>query len=134
MDVPYIAQGDVDGCLVACVAMVTGCTYEEIRARVAPSYQGGIHTVIAHDLLADLGYAVMVRYRHIPHLRRDREVWPCPPFAPVHICGVNVPSGHHAVVLRADGRVLDPWNPARTSLAHPDYRSVDHIDGIFKVR
>lgn len=131
--ITYVAQEESDGCLVACIAMATGRTYAEIRAIVAASYSGGIHSVIAHDVLADLGYAVMVRYKHIPHLKRNRDAWPIAPFAPVHICGVDATTGPHAIVLLDTGEVYDPWTRDRHDLLHSDYTQIDHIDGVFKV-
>ena len=132
-DIDYIPQLEDDGCLVACVAMVTGRPYADIRQLCAPSYNEGIHEIIADDLLGELGYAVMRRYRHVPHLKRERAVWPCPPFAPVHICYVDATRGPHAVVMLRTGDIYDPWKRERLTLAHPDFGVIDHIDGVFKI-
>lgn len=131
--IKYIAQEESDGCLVACVAMVTGRTYKEIRAMAGPAYKDGINYVVANDILADLGYAVMCRYRHQARVGGDRPEWPCTPFAPVHIAYVIVTAGSHAAVVQSDGLVLDPWSIDRRSLLDPVYREIHHIDGIFRV-
>lgn len=133
MDMKYVAQEEPGGCLVAAIAMVTGLSYWRIRQMVEPSYQDGIHGVIANDVLAELGYAVMTRYRHRPHLKRDREIWPCPPFAPAHIVHLHATRGPHAVAMDAFGRVFDPWKVEREGLAHPDYQAIDYIEGVFRV-
>lgn len=33
--------------------------------------------------------------------------------------------------MLADGRVLDPWDRARDTLAHPAYRKVNQIVGVW---
>lgn len=131
--IEYIAQEEPGGCLVACVAMVTGRSYATIRQLCASSYNNGIHEVIADDILGELGFAIVRKYKHIPRLKTDRLDWPLLPFAPAHICLVHATQGAHAVVMLHTGDVYDPWNASRQNLRHPDYTQIDHITGIFKV-
>lgn len=133
VNIRRVAQEEPDGCLVACIAMVSGRSYAEIRAMCAASYNQGIHDVIADNVLDELGFAVRRRYRHNSRLKIDRTEWPCAPFAPVHIFTADVPAGHHAAVLLSDGVVLDPWTTARTVLTHPDYLKIDSIAGYWAV-
>jgi hypothetical protein len=131
--IDYVAQEEDDGCVVACLAMVVGATYSQIRAMVDAQFKHGMHQVVAHGVLAELGYAVATRYRHVPHLRADRPAWPCLPFARAHICWVTATRGAHAVVMLSTGDVYDPWTRDRGDLLHPDYREVGSIDGVFHV-
>jgi len=130
----YVAQKEPNGCMVAAVAMVTGCTYDEIR-EICTAVWGprGISQPVAHDILAELGFATVTRYRYQPRLGRDRSDWPCAPFAGAHIAQVLVAAGTHAVAMDEHGVVLDPWDSSRKTLTHPAYQKVDYIDGIYFV-
>lgn len=128
----YVPQKDMDGCLVAATAMVAGRSYDEIKAMCAKPYaKGHMFDLIARDVLADLGFAVMTRYRKIPRLDIYRDEWPCGPFAPAHIVQTRVAAGTHAVAMDEAGNVFDPWKRKRTSLTHPDYLEIDYVDGFF---
>jgi hypothetical protein len=63
------------------------------------------------NVLEHYGFAYQTRYHHLARLCRDRDVWPCEPWADLHFCEVinTRASGQHAIVLLRDGRVLDPW-------------------------
>jgi hypothetical protein len=128
----YVAQKDPFGCLIAAVAMVSGQTYDAIRAMC--SEHEAINDYIADDVLGELGFAVMRRYKYQMRFKRDRAVWPCEPFAPTHMVYVTATQGPHAVVMDDSGVVYDPWDRTRTSLQAAVYTQVHHIDGIFKVR
>lgn len=137
--ITYVAQEESGGCLVACVAMVTGRTYKEVRALCADAYNDGIHDFIADNILEHLGFAIARRWIGQPRLQKrfgervDRAPWPCDPFAPAHICLVHATLGPHAVVMLHDGVVYDPWSIDRHSLRDPVYTQVDHVTGVWKV-
>lgn len=76
-------------------------------------------------MLAENGYAV--RRLH----QRTKAPWPCPPFAPVHLVTVQL-AGPHLVVMRDDGRVLDPGDRGRRNLSL--YPIVTSIAGVYRVR
>lgn len=120
--------------MVAAIAMVTGRTYRDIREICASAYDQGIHWVIAQDVLGHLGYAVMTKYEYRPRRKDYRSKWPCAPFAPAHIIVLEAAQGAHAVAWDENGCVYDPFDPERRSLGHSDYRTIHHIDGIFRVR
>lgn len=133
-EIVYVKQKEPDGCMVACVAMVTGKSYEEIREMCSPAYNGGINEIIADSILQDFGFATIRKYKHIPRIKQDREGWPIiAPFAPTHICLVNATQGAHAVVMDQNGEILDPFKPERHSLLHPDYSQVHWVAGYFQV-
>ncbi len=130
----HIRQQDENGCMVACLAMVTGQTYEQVRddALAMGKTLGTGGGLIEHDLisyLTDRGYAVGRKYKWFG-MNVQRDKWPADPFAPVHICAVNGP-GRHGVVLLADGRVFDPMfdEPRQFS----DYADVAYMLGVWNV-
>ena len=135
----YVAQLDGYGCAVASLAMIAGWSYAEMKAWLATRgltakrMEGGLHEGIWTEALNQLGFVYERRYAHDSLAGATRMPWPSAPFAPIHLCCVEVPSGEsHAIVMLDDGRVLDPWDRSRDSLAHPDYRKVNQIVGVWR--
>lgn len=137
MNIGLIRQKDPYGCALACLAMVTGKAYEEVRAAfVGHDFgvstrelrTGGISYVAVDGYLSDHGYAVRRLARYDPVLNLHRDPWPVEPFAPVHVCEVITSMGH-SVVMLADGTVLDPnrEEPGRLS----DYAAVNYVAGVY---
>lgn len=131
--IQHVRQKHAKGCVIACLAMVTGIPYDE----VGRGFHGdrniegmGYH---AYDVwLNERGYAVIRRYKHFSPLHADRLEVPLTPFADAHIVAVNLPCrASHAVVMDATGAVLDPNKDMPCTMA--DYPSVDYVAGIFKV-
>lgn len=105
-----IAQKHPFGCAIACVAMATGLDYDEIIKDFSGYNfnEGGVDHQCVEDYLAERGYATRRIFVHAGYKRKDRDVWPCAPFADVHIvCGVRDGYGHSVIWLR-DGTVIDP--------------------------
>lgn len=119
------------GCGAACIAMIHGVTYEQAIAMFpgVDFEKNGIGWMQADSLLGDLGYAVRRIYAK-NHLWQDREEWPPPPFAKVHLCQV-VTSMCHFVVMDSSGVVLDPLCDDPKTLR--SYEKVNHVAGIFDV-
>lgn len=130
----YVAQEEPQGCAVACLAMILGCTYAEARARIHVDTSKGITSTVYDGALVEAGFALARVYRHDPVRGVKREAWPPPPFAPIHIASTETAQGGHAVVMLVDGTVLDPWDRSRTTLRHPDYLAVHCVAGIWRVR
>jgi hypothetical protein len=133
----WVGQEDSHGCLVACLAMVTGTAYKDVRqwfidgGQVFHGVGGGTIHFYVEQFLSEHGYASMLKYRHVQPGNRPRDTWPLPPFAPAHIVGVNG-AGRHGVVLTSDGVVLDPENRSPRHLS--DYQEVGYMIGIWNVR
>lgn len=136
--VRYVAQPNGYGCAIACVAMIVGKPYDEMetwfleqglpRTRMEQGLWEGQYM----EALDRLGFVYVRRYRCDAFINgQQRDEWPPKPFAPVHICCADVPAGHHAFVMLADGSVLDPYKRERTSIAHPDYLKVDQVLGVW---
>lgn len=140
----HILQEDANGCGPACLAMVTGTPYRQVRDwfRVR-AWQNAQHdgrqltdaereSVEAHDFvrngithfeiehyLADHGFASARMFATIrPDERRDP--WPPTPIVDAYICAMQVTCGTHYVVWLRDGRVLDPAT-GETTFADPRY-------------
>jgi hypothetical protein len=128
-----VQQRGPDDCGVATVAMLLDVPYDEAMRLLAVPY--GKRSVIDSAIDAALlehGRVVGRRYRYNPLTGKPREDWPPKPFAPRHYALVQVAAGYHAVAMDGAGRVLDPWDERRTSLAHPDYLAVDQVVGVWE--
>jgi len=139
IEVRYVAQPNGYGCSIACVAMVLGKTYDEMEAWFLDAgltrerMEKGLWRGIYYAALHRHGFALVERWHHDPIANVKGPVWPIAPFAPVHICAVDVTVGSHAIVMAGDGTVLDPFKRERTTIDHPDYHKVDSITGVFQV-
>src|SRR6185312_16558231 len=101
----------------AAVAMIVGKSYEEVAAASTRNFDNGVVQIEDwFDYLFEHGFTSHRVYRvtHLRGVNRERDVWPPLPFAPLHLCSVTVPQGAHAVVMQADGTVLDPNSVTRT--------------------
>lgn len=141
-----VMQEHPNGCGIACLAMVTGLGYAQVRdtlteflPRERDYGEEGIHHGIAEWLLGRLGYAWRTLYAGHLH-----DPWPPEPFAPVHIAQVRQPSGNtHYVVVTNDGIVFDPldgehkrladWDGRSGSVSNPKFSGVNNVMGIWRV-
>lgn len=124
MSVQWVGQEEQWGCGCAAVAMLTGRTYQQIKEHVERDQdQDGMHSGAWEEVLAEHGYAVAKIYRvsAYPWQNCERDVWPPPPWADLHLAEVVVSGGSrgsHMVVMLADGTVLDPLTPEPRRLAN----------------
>jgi hypothetical protein len=135
-NVRWVRQEEHMGCIVACIAMVTGQTYAEARAAFAPdrdfAVQGGSPVFDVDWQLAKAGFAT-ARVWKSWHAKPD-EPWQ-PPFVPGHVHVVQVDThpkaGAHSVVLLPDGTVLDPDTPTPRRIS--DYRAVETFETVVPI-
>lgn len=140
----FVRQEDPRGCLVACVAMVTGHSYQSARewfANIGKTFAGPDGGLLDIDVMAYLGtygYAYDRRYRWWG-ANRPRENW-TKPFAPAHIVAV-ASNGAHAVVMTREGFVFDPADDhaSRVAAGLPpktlaDYSNVEYVLGVWNAR
>lgn len=130
----HIQQQDTHGCLVACLAMATGDRYESVREWFTDRGEkfaggGGITVFEVEAYLGERGFAYRRYYRWLPG-NTLRTSWPTPPFAPIHIVGVNG-AGRHGVVMLHDGTVLDPSDATPRSIE--SYSEVAYVIGVWRV-
>lgn len=111
----WVRQEDRCGCGIACLAMITGQSYHEVKSAWPTDWdfqEDGILIDDAMQYLGDRGIPYDRRYRFALGRNRVgrqqlREGWP-QVFAPIHIISVN--GSRHDVVLLADGTVFDPMS------------------------
>lgn len=143
----YVKQRSAIDCGIAALAMACNRTYERVAEGLVTGGSGlirlseamgteGLNDDLAKDWLRLQGWSWQEVARNVWqrggfHARRP---WPPHPFATVHICFVEATKGWHYCVLDFDGSVRDPAAKERTSLAHPDYKRVGSVIGLFKVR
>lgn len=130
--VRWVGQEDGNGCGIACLAMLSGHTYQEVRADFDVTL---MRSHVDYDQwLTEQGYALARRYRWWKGA--ERAAWPPAPWADVHLCEVLVPGfvgGSHMVVMLADGTVLDPLS--RESVRRLiDYECVYHVSAVTPYR
>lgn len=137
--IEWVRQEDSYGCVVATCAMLTGRTYREMKdffversgdPDIGLSSKNGLTHYNAEFALHEAGYWAQLKYRWYLN-NQERPAWPPEPWAPVHYCQVVVRGGSgagHAVVMLADGTVLDPVAPEPHRLE--DYEKVSLVIGL----
>jgi len=131
----YVYAKRNNSCVVACLAMVTGQTFERTLKGLGPYWEDkgqfeGIGDDVFEEYLAARGWAVQnIRHEYAPEIRL-RTKWPPKPWAQLHVADV-FDQGMHAVVMCADGYVLDPNDTKKHSLA--DYHRVFGVTGLWKI-
>jgi hypothetical protein len=137
----HVQQDDYAGCMVACLAMVTGKSYAEVKAWEGFSgknFRDPSQGLTYHDAmqyLTDHGFATALRFRWLPGCKDDghhtRDPWPTAPYAPAHI--ISVQGSRHAVVLLPDGAVFDPQQATPRHIGEFGV-DVAYMIGVFKVQ
>jgi hypothetical protein len=117
MTVTLIKQKDVNGCCIACIAMVTNESYDIIKnffLSLKPNTNFERHGICWDDIAEYLnhkGYTYQFYYRARLGIPDSRPVWPLKPFAPIHIMNVMLGtnnSNSHAIVMDNNGIIYDP--------------------------
>ena len=122
----WVGQADKNGCVVACLAMLTKTAYWKVAGYFSNNelWDDGITEGKMADYLAELGYAV----RRLEW--KSGRKWPPKPFADAHIVMV-LPVAYaemgHCVVWMRDGTVLDPGDPEPGKIS--DYFAVRSVIG-----
>ena len=130
----YVTQKDKYGCALACMAMIVGITYNEIKCMWPEKYgtNEGIADFMQVSFLFNHGYIGHTIYATEAHtqIKRADKQW-IKPFAPIHIVSTITSNGPHAVVWHNNGDVDDPNNVRVKSI--DDYKVVG-ITGYWKIR
>lgn len=142
MKVRFAAATIPETCYHACLAMVTGYSYETVIQTFAKYAEReelvgeGLEDAVAFEWLARRGFAVQQLFHESELDGLLHNPWPPIPFAPVHILGVQSlgSHAHHAVVMLHTGMVLDPNDNVRTERPISDYRRVYDCTGIWDLR
>jgi hypothetical protein len=132
MTIERVEQRHRYGCTAAAVAMVLGKPYDEVqRCSRVDFNKNGYDLEAWFDYLFQEGF-VYHRMNRFVRLQGGipRAIWPPLPFAPVHICIVTGVEGGHAVVMLADGSVLDPSREGPLTLS--DYFETQVVYGFWR--
>lgn len=128
----WVRQEHASGCGPACLAMVLDVSYGEACALIEASpahgkgrdwVSGGTNHFALDHILQQHGFWRQRTYR----AWEPEGNWPPEPWAPVHLCQIEQPSGNaHFVVMLADGTVLDPMRdgPPHGLGVYPDVLNV----------
>jgi len=132
MEVTLVPQDDDNGCVPACLAMILGCSYEDVTKDFDADFtKKGVTAELISEYLGDRGYSV-VRKSVECYVHKDfgREML-LTPFAPIHIVhlkhSVNSDS-YHVVVMDSQGKLLDP-----AESSEEDVRSAYQILEVFGI-
>ena len=135
----YVEQKSDWDCVIACLAMVTNQTYEEVlrEFRGYCEYFGDERGVVSdgigdrafYDYLTEHGYVYAVVGEEYLVSLEKRIQWPAEPFAPIHVVGVDSDGVPHSVVMTWNGVVYDPEDMAKIGLW--EYEKVGEIVGIW---
>jgi len=132
-----IKQQHARGCGPAVLAMVCNQTYEDVVQSFGEHdfEKKGLYWPDLVHYLEAAGFALRMKSKVEGWSNRtERECWPLPPFAPIHIAEVKVAESSpviHWVVMLHEGTVLDPLSSEPRMLA--DFHEVYHIAGLYYV-
>jgi len=133
--VKYVETQQENGCVIACVAMITGQTFKQTLVGFEEFWNNegkleGTGDEPFFQYLSARGYAM----QHVSHDYRPEdkliEPWPLKPWAPIHTLDVYS-EGPHAVVMLHDGTILDPNDRHIKSI--DEYHRVYAMQGIWKI-
>jgi hypothetical protein len=109
LPIKHVRQEDPYGCGHACLAMILGKSYSDVRAELGDPGRGQTHQLWL-EMLGRHGHTYQHFFRYNPVTNQPREPWPLQPWAPVHLASVDAGHGpgSHVIVINHDGTVLDP--------------------------
>jgi hypothetical protein len=130
----HTKQVDTYGCVVACGAMLTGKTYEQVKQDLREVLHGGVNDDAVLPYLYHEGFFAR-KVTRFNLITQDVVEWPPKPFAPVHWCRVLTKldnTAAHAVLMDNEGIIYDPLldGPAYNGFA--DYARVYWVAGLWK--
>lgn len=125
------------GCGIACVAMLTDRTYNDVRD-IAPWFceKCGVETEPIDHLLSSLGYSVRRLHQFREFDGKPEALWPPQPFAPIHLALVMQTAKDyeaHYVVVDGHGNVSDPADVKPELCGLSRYHDVLWVAGVYRV-
>lgn len=123
-----IEQRGLHDCQIAVCAMILGVSYDEARAHYPAKIGRGFSELYIDNILVEHGYAIARKYHANCAAGRKREPWPPKPWGDLHFAHVENAAGIHAVVVLADGTVIDPYDARRKRL--DGYKAVNFVAAV----
>ena len=136
MDIKRVQQEDAMGCGVAVLAMLTGQTYQAVKAELLSEMgrpdafaERGIDFEVINEYLRRKGFAVATLWANCPMTKKPELNFPRV-FGPVHYANVEQQSGNwHFVVVTETGSILDPLLDTPPTFDH--YKRVGSIRAVY---
>lgn len=129
----YVKQVEPFGCAIACIAMVMGSSYKQVKDMLPQDRGYGTRNGMTNEdyksFLFNHGYIGITLYACEPFSQRirPRNEWLIP-VAPIHIVSVINEHGPHAIVWR-QGKVFDPNKDGVFTIS--DYNNVQAVTGLY---
>ena len=107
----YVPQRKETDCAVACMAMVTGLSYEQVNSVMSMSDPRGVFLEQSVDFITAQGCSAVINAVHTYRDRHSSNKRMMTPFADIHMVSVQPYADlaeRHALVMLADGSIYDP--------------------------
>ena len=112
MEIKLVKQEESFGCVIACMAMVLGCSYDEVRKDFVNDFnRKGINADKAIGYLADKGFQTIHKkvgwYNNVDFSRKEM----LKPFAPAHLLRIRAAFDNtmtHLIVMTGKGKLICP--------------------------
>ncbi len=132
MKIELIKQEEECGCVIACLAMITGRTYQQVAADFSAQFDSdGMDSLPMFHYLADFGFQVVTKQAYSYHQKDFYRDELTKPFADVHIMNVKPyfdAKLQHSVVMDASGAIFCPAEKTDIKTVY----GIDSIVGIFR--
>jgi len=133
--IAHISQKDSHGCAVACMAMVSGHSYDYVRDFYSAKdfSKAGLTHFDYVEFFVEHGISINWKWPgyQAKGLNKKRDPWPCKLWAEINIVKVmTLAQTSHAIVVLKDGTVFDPLDPLIPTLSA--YKEITQIIGIYK--
>lgn len=134
MKIGWVGQKHDKGCVVACIAMVLGWSYDKVVIEFENDFnKHGTNTEFAKEFICEHGFSVIEKrgtgYIDVRQHNKRMMI----PFAPVHIVTVqqfvDCPKQAHSFVMGASGEIFEPGDRDRKTILF--YR-VKHVMGFWQ--
>jgi hypothetical protein len=131
VEIELVKQKHKKGCGIACLAMATNQSYDDVVKNFINDFDNdGMTSELVTEYLGDLGYSVIqkgiIYYNHKDSLK-DEII---KPFAPVHIVSIKlkIDSTWHFVVMDINGKFFCPGE-----ICHDDIRDAYYIQEVIGI-
>ena len=134
MKVKYVEQDEKNGCGIACLAMVLGTTYAEVRKHFETDFEKkGVPFDRLVEYLGECGHQIVkkevLNWEHVEFTRQEM----LKPFAPMHIVNVQQQfdsKDRHCVVMDANGKLYCPSGQTQETIQ--TVYAVHEVAGLWK--
>ena len=128
-----VLQKEDKGCVIACIAMILGKTYDEVRTDFYQNFnKKGINANRCIDYICEFGYSVVKKEKVPYHRNTKANLEMIKPFADSHIVIIQEFFDNpvsHAIVMDSKGHLLCPENQ---QISLKEVYSVNTVFGFYK--